>query len=222
MSVKDLFTIIYYTSNREDEAFENKIKAKLLEVCGDVPIISVSQKPIDLGKNICVGEVGACDANLFRQIQTGCEAATTPFVISAEADCLYPPEYFQFVPEDIDEYYRFDNLYVLNQWGDGDYGGFYRKDSAPFAQIIGRDLYIRMIKKALEGKPQWNNPKEHFRIPLFLDQSWKVVNNKNPVLNLKTFNGMRKHTTTFGSAVPSIPYWGSKEEVRRTIWGIES
>ena len=72
MKTKDLFTIIYYTSNKEDEAFEGKTRKKLLEVCGDIPIISVSQKPIDFGKNICVGDVGACDANLYRQIQIGC------------------------------------------------------------------------------------------------------------------------------------------------------
>ena len=217
--MKDLYTIIYYTSNREDEAFESKVRKRLLEVSGDIPIISVSQKPIRFGKNICVGEIGACDANLFRQIQVGCEAATTPFVISAEADCLYPPEYFQFTPEDIDEYYRLDNLYVLIQWGKGDYGGFYKKDSAPFAQIIGRDFYIRSIQKALEGRPQWNNPRKHFQIPLFLDRDWKVVSNINPVLNLKTYNGMRKHTTTFGAAVPSIPHWGKANKVRHDIWG---
>lgn len=92
--MKDLLTVIYYTSNREEKEFENKVKAKLLEVIGKLPLISVSQKPIDFRKNICVGDVGVCDANLFRQIQIGCEAANTPFVISAETDCLYPPEYF--------------------------------------------------------------------------------------------------------------------------------
>jgi hypothetical protein len=213
--MKDLFTIIYYTSNHEEPAFENKIKGKLLEVCGEIPIISVSQKPIDFGKNICVGDVGACDANLFRQIQIGCGAATTPFVISAEADCLYPPEYFQFIPGDTDEYYRLDNLYILYQWGEA---GFYKKSTAPFAQITGRENYTRMIEKALSGKPRWNKPKVHVRIPLFLDKPWKVIDNKNPVINLKTLHGMRRHTATDGTPVDNIPYWGSAVKLRRELW----
>ncbi|HJY98374.1 MAG TPA: hypothetical protein VJ227_01525 [Patescibacteria group bacterium] len=217
--MKDLFTIVYYTSNRESPAFEEKIREKLLGVSGDIPIISVSQKPIDFGKNICVGDVGACDANLFRQIQIGCEAAKTPFVISAEADTLYPPDYFQFVPRDENEYYRFDNLYVLSQWGKGEYAGFYKKDTAPFAQIAGRALYIRMIKKALEGNPLWNDPKKRIRIPLFLDHPWKIFHNTNPIINLKTFSGMRVRTKTSGSSVASLPYWGSANDLRVRVWG---
>lgn len=216
--MKDLFTIIYYTSNREDETFENKVKERLLKVAGEIPIISVSQMPINFGKNICVGDVGACDANLFRQIQFGLEEAKTPFVISAEADCLYPPDYFQFMPENVDEYYRFDNLYILNQWGQGEMGGFYKKDTAPFAQIAGTKLYLQMIKKALKGTGFWNDPKAHIRIPLFLDKPWKVVSNKNPIINLKTLNGMRRYTRTLGPPIPKVPYWGRADAIRKEIW----
>lgn len=42
--MKNLLTVIYYTSNQEEEAFEDIIKAKLLEVAGDLPLISVSPK----------------------------------------------------------------------------------------------------------------------------------------------------------------------------------
>ena len=86
-NIKDLATIIYYTSNREKESFENVIIDELKKVAkevGDIPIVSVSQKPIDLGKNICIGDVGANDINLMKQILLGCEAATTPYVFMAE------------------------------------------------------------------------------------------------------------------------------------------
>ncbi|MCK9371413.1 hypothetical protein M0R04_15975 [Candidatus Dojkabacteria bacterium] len=49
-------TIVYCSSNMEKEEFEGKIKENLVKVCGDLPIISVTQKPINLGTNICVGE----------------------------------------------------------------------------------------------------------------------------------------------------------------------
>src|SRR4030042_1521512 len=111
-------TILYYTSNREKPYFEKRIQGNLLKVCGDVPIISISQKPIDLGTNICVGDVGASGFNMFRQVQIGCEHAKTKFVISAEADCLYPPDYFQFVPERDDRCYRNSHLYVMHDTRD--------------------------------------------------------------------------------------------------------
>ena len=40
-------TIIYYTSNREDPSFEEKIRANILKEKGDILVISVSQKPIN-------------------------------------------------------------------------------------------------------------------------------------------------------------------------------
>ena len=49
-------TIIYCSSNKELPEFEAKIVANLLKNCGDLPIISVTQKPMDLGRNICVGD----------------------------------------------------------------------------------------------------------------------------------------------------------------------
>jgi len=45
-------TILYYTSNHEDPVFEQKIIDSLLENCGNLPIVSVSQKPIKLGQNV--------------------------------------------------------------------------------------------------------------------------------------------------------------------------
>jgi hypothetical protein len=48
---KEMVTILYYTSNREDESFEKKIQENILKQT-DLPIISVSQKPINFGKNI--------------------------------------------------------------------------------------------------------------------------------------------------------------------------
>ena len=92
-------TVIYYTSNKEKELFESRIRESILDMIGDIPLISVSQKPIDFGKNICVGDVGVCGHNLFRQFQIGAKAAKTKYVCNVEADALYPKEYFEFTPE---------------------------------------------------------------------------------------------------------------------------
>jgi hypothetical protein len=211
------YTILYYTSCREDESFEKKIKDKLLSVCGDIPIVSVSQKPIDFGTNVCVGDVGTSDHNLFRQIWIGCKAAKTPYVISCEADCLYPPDYFQFVP-DGKQCYRFKPSYVLEAWGKDGYGGFFPKGTAPFAQIAKRDWYINEIEKAMIGRPYWS-PDDRNRVMIFMQQDWETRELKNPIITLKTGKGMRKHTQVNGPCVFELPYWGESENLRRKIWG---
>ena len=43
-------SIIYYTANMEDPKFENKIISNLKKQAGDIPIISVSRKYMNLGR----------------------------------------------------------------------------------------------------------------------------------------------------------------------------
>jgi len=105
-------TIVYYTSNSEKPEFEKKIQEHLLSVCGDIPIVSVSQKRMDFGLNICIGEVGQSYETEFRQIKLGAMAAKTEYIIFAEADFLYPKEHFEFEPTG-DSVYRNENVWVI-------------------------------------------------------------------------------------------------------------
>lgn len=208
-------TIIYYTSNREKPDFGKRVQENLLKVCGNLPIVSVSQKPINLGVNICVGNVGTSGFNMFRQVQIACEAATTPFVISAEADCLYPPDYFKFIPPQEDVCYRDSNLYVMP---DARNYFFYKKEGATHAQVVGREFYLQVLKKLFKGAPKWsteekNFPKERWRQEDIFDEIryWK---SKNPVFQIKTHRGMRYYTNSDRTPIPALPYWGLGKQVR--------
>src|SRR5260221_10764450 len=208
-------TIINYSSNRENPDFERRVQENLLKVCGGLPIISVTHKPTDLGKNICVGDVGVSGFNMFRQVQIACEAATTPFVISAEADCLYPPDYFQFIPPKSDVAYRNSNLYVMP---DLRHYFFYKKEGATHAQIVGREFYLKTLSKLFEGAPKWNAeeknfPKERLGKNDIFDkiEYWK---SENPVFQIKTHKGMRYYTHSDRTPIPEIPYWGEGTKVR--------
>lgn len=215
MSLNQQITIIYYTSNREDPGFEKRVQENILKVYGDLPIISVSHKPINFGKNICVGDVGTSGFNMFRQVQMACREAKTPFVISAEADCLYPPDYFQFIPERLDIPYRDSNLYVMP---DQRSFFFHKKGGATHAQIVGREFYLKTLDKLFEGAPTWsieekNFPKERLKKEDVFDQilHWE---SKNPVFQIKTHKGMRYYTHSDRTPIPSLPYWGSGDKVR--------
>ena len=111
---KNDLTVIYYTSNWLDihnPYFLENTKKQLLIAIGDLPLISVSQKPIVFGQNICVGDIGRSHLNVYRQILTGAKAAKTKYVATAEDDILYSYEHFHnYVPEKD----RF--AYDMNKW----------------------------------------------------------------------------------------------------------
>lgn len=208
-------TIIYYTSNREDPKFEKRIQENLLKVSGGLPIVSVSHKPIDLGRNLCVGDVGASGFNMFRQVQIACEAAKSEFVISAEADCLYPPDYFQFVPPKDNVCYRTHNLYVMPDHRDY---FFHKKEGATHAQIVGRKFYLETLNKLFEGAPKWsveekNFPKERLKKEDVFDhiEYWKT---DNPIVQIKTHRSMRYYTHSERVPIHNLPYWGEGKKVR--------
>jgi len=213
-------SIIYYTSNREDPEFERKIQENILKVSGGLPIISVSQKPINFGDNICVGDVGASGFNCFRQILIACEAAKTRFVISAEADCLYPLYFFQWRPPRDDVPYRNTNLYVM-----GDHRNyFWRKpEGATHAQVVGREFYIETLKNLFKDAPMWsieemNFPKERHRKEDVFDkiEYWAT---ENPVVQIKTHRGLRYFTHSERIPIYDLPYWGNGKELRKKICG---
>jgi len=208
-------TIIYYTANRENPEFEEKIRANILKQKGNLPIISVSQKPINFGKNICVGDVGASGFNMFRQVQMACEAAKTQFVISAEADCLYPPDYFTFIPPRDDMAYRNSNVFLLPYQKNY----FFQKDGSTFSQIIDREFYLKVLGKLFKNAPKWsieekNFPKERTRrSDIFMPDQKSYFETENPCLSFKTGNGMRFNSPSYNVRFYELPYWGKATEL---------
>lgn len=218
-------TIIYYSSNHEKPEFEERIRANILNVCGDLPIICVTHKPIDFGKNIVVGDVGASGFNMFRQVQIACRTATTRFVLSAEADCLYPPDYFTFMPERDDMCYRNKNLYVMPQHRPY----FWKKEEgATHAQIVGREFYLKTLDRLFTGAPDWsveekNFPKERThkkQEDVFTKSEIEFYETINPVIQIKTSQSMRHYTNSDRVSRAELPYWGSGHDFRKKFYDI--
>ena len=216
--MKDLLTVIYYTSSIE--AIEGKAIEQLLKVCGDLPIVSVSHKPLSLGTNVCVGDQHPCDMNIYRQIQIACENATTPFVINAEADCLYPPDYFKFRPDNSVPLYRYSNVFILDIRDTL----FYRKEWSECGQIANREWLLDRITQALKDRPQWATDREFGRFNanksgVYERRRWGHFGMNQPIVNVKTGCGIRtgcKSGSQIG--VDRIPYWGTFEEVKSRVW----
>jgi hypothetical protein len=217
--MRDDLTIIYYTSNREEESFEAKIKQKLLAVSKGIPIVSVSYKPIDLGKNICVGEHYPSNTNLFKQILIGCREAKTPFVINAEADFLYPPEYFTFRPTDKNTIYRYRDIKLLLKY----HYGFFRKIYLEGAQIAGREFLISILEKALKDFPEWieDDSSFHRRLNPYWRMSFEYFGEGPACISFKTGEGLRKSIDMRGQkSIPALPYWGSADDIRKEMFSL--
>jgi len=143
-----------------------------------------------------------------------CEAANTEFVITTEADTLYPPDYFTFKPERDDICYRNTNLYVMglrrNYF-------FKKKEGALHSQVIGREYYIKRLKELFKDAPEWsieekNFPKERGK-KLF--NKFEYFETENPVVQIKTSQGMRHYTHSDRTPTHEIPYWGIGKDFRK-------
>jgi hypothetical protein len=135
-------TVVYYTANYiSDEFFENTWGALMLAI-GDLPLITVSQKPMGHlgGRNICVGDIGRSHLNIYRQILIGAKAAGTRYVALAEDDILYPASHFQLRPSS-DEVFNYDvNKWSLYTWTRPPI--FSRLDNIVVHQLISNRDYL--------------------------------------------------------------------------------
>lgn len=108
---KGSLTIIFYTANRTPVRFMEAVCAQLLKAADGLPIISVSQQPMSLGHNICIGDIGQHTWNIYHQLLIGAKRAETDYIATAEDDILYSPtHYHSRLPSDN----KF--LYDLNRW----------------------------------------------------------------------------------------------------------
>lgn len=102
--------IIYYTDNRLKWSIAKACRKQLLKA--GLPIISVSLKKADLGKNIIFkGE--RSKLTMLKQILTGLENATADIIFLCEHDVLYHPSHFDFIPPDKNNFYFNTNVWKV-------------------------------------------------------------------------------------------------------------
>jgi len=206
-------TILYYTSNQENPEFERKIQANIVKQT-NLPIVSVSQKPIDFGENFCVGDVGGSYFNEWRQILIGLKEIDTKYVVFAESDFLYPKDYFDFEPKD--KINRYDNVWIVFNYKG--FGGYNRKKYSEGAQICDREYLIEKYEEFFQGLPEWSLArmgKDNY--PLFGEAfSWF---GGDPCISFKTGQGVRCMTNTLKEKEASLPYWGDITKLKEEyLW----
>jgi hypothetical protein len=218
----DDLTVVYYTSNQESPDFEANVRKHLKQSATGIPIISVSQRPIDLGTNICVGDVGVSSHNAWRQLQIGAMEAKTRWVCTAEADFLYPRSYFEFCPPEDDVAYLAAPLYVLfHQRGRAKvYAEKPRLSEA--AMVIGRDCLVDAVETTLTGYGMWGLGSANGEtFPYLLNVVGKRARFvlDAPVVTFKTDRNMHRRTPhNTRSYARELPYWGNSRELIRRFF----
>jgi hypothetical protein len=210
-------TIVYLSSNMEDERFEKKIRKILFQNSLGIPIVSVSRKPIDFGKNICVGENPVCYANAMRQLLVGLHEAKTKYVHMAAADVLYPPESFMFEPLTQDCIYKYLNVWILYGWVGKRHGtGYWEQYKADGGAMVCNRLYwISQLERCISD--DWNDatdPPEPFDTTFVYGWS-----SPNPAVNIKTGHSVSKYTRTSENTLETLPLWGNAVDIRREFCG---
>jgi len=136
-------TAIYYTSNLISDFFANNIRDHLLTM--NVPIVSISWKPIDFGENICVGAKDGLTPkpsayNVYKQILIGARRAKTKYIVCCEDDALYVPEQFMIMPPDDTFFYN------KNKWNVNPHYFYHRKQINMSTCVANRELMISTLE----------------------------------------------------------------------------
>jgi len=141
-------TIIYYTDSKLERTLADAVRRNLAEVSGPIPIISVSQKPLRFGDNICVGEKPRSTQSMYEQILIGAEAAPEGSIIYlCEHDVFYHSSHFAKLPKDKGAFYFNTNRYY---WRPGMAGFFPAPGNKAFSQAVAsREYVIAHCKKRL-------------------------------------------------------------------------
>ena len=136
--------IVYYTDNQAEERFFIANR-KILNDTG-LPIVSVSQYPIDFGENI-VMDLSRSNISMFKQILTGLKTSTADIVFLCEHDILYDKSHFDFMPVDKNTFY-----YNQNRWAVDIHTGkaIFYKTRCPSHLVAYRKTLIKYYTKRLE------------------------------------------------------------------------
>jgi len=102
--------IIYYTNNEPDPKLLLAVQKQIKKA--KLPVVSVSSKPIDFGKNIVHSTTGD-RMEMFEKILIALSESVSDIIFFCECDVLYHPSHFDFTPKRPDIYYYNTNVWKL-------------------------------------------------------------------------------------------------------------
>lgn len=224
---------IYYTDNRPKDFILETCRQQIKKAwTGE--LISVSHKPIDLGRNIVIEGYERGYGTMVRQIVMALEALSTDVVFFLEHDVLYHPSHFDFWPQREDVYY-----YNLNNWRWGikedfaiTYDGLhslsqlccYRKTALAHYQGRLKHIEEKQLESQPGHEPKWARNMGYEpgtktrRKGGFSDEKFEIWRSKLPNIDIRhrhTFSPPKYTLDSFKHApvnwrqakIEDVPYW---------------
>lgn len=154
-------TILWYSCNKVPEILSQKVKEQIKYAAPDIPIVSITQKPIDdMGTNVCVGDIGQSLKNVYIQALEGAKLAKTKYVACCEDDTFYIPGHFTAYGLCC----KAPFVYNTNRWNcHTNHGGLYTYRRRPvFGMCLAvREILIKCIEDRLMSngiEADWGEP----------------------------------------------------------------
>ena len=178
--------IVYYTRNRVNFKLGHKCRKQILKA--NLPIVSVSSRPTNFGKNFVLN-IGGGYLEYFKKILKGLEESTADVIFFCEDDTLYHPSHFDFIPPEQDDYY-----YDVNVWRIRASDGFaLHYDAKQMNMLVGYrdfliDYYKKAVKKVEEGvdvRAMGFEPGTHHRKERVDDNKSEYYKAKFPSLDIR-------------------------------------
>ena len=233
---KNDLTVVYYTANYLDTHnpyFLENTKKQLLKAIDNLPLISVSQKPMAFGQNICVGETGRSHLNLYRQILIGVKAAKTKYVAMAEDDVLYSHEHFHYHLPEKDVFSYNMAKWSLFTWTRPPLFSFRTKRKVVNSLIAKRDMLVEALEERFnkfKGAPDEKIPIHYWGDPGRYENHLGVTVRETEEFYTTEPNIVFSHPEAFGYLsrgtrkrlgdirAIEIPYWGRAEDILKLYY----
>ena len=206
--------VIYYTDNALLDPLATRCRELLIPAIGDAELISVSQKPLDFGKNICVGDIGRSHLSLYRQMYAGLEATDAEVVYMAEHDCLYTSEHFKWTPPEDGVFYYNLNAWFVNWKSDhkrkGRYSSPWGIRHATSQLVCNRQLLMDNVRERIERLQEGWKIHRGIRgacepgVAEVQDKAWVRMHNDGIVFPAASRWKRKWKSTTFQNVLPNL------------------
>lgn len=202
--------VIYYTDNVPKESFLKIIRDRLKKSARDIPIVWVSQKPIQEDNNI-VMFLNRSHESRTRQILEGLRQIEVDIVFFAEHDVIYHPSHFEFTPPKENMFY-----YNTNRWWlrEEDGSVVCSHNSAALSQLVAyRKLllqwYNRRVAYYAAGiKTDCGNEPGKHKSSLFLENGMNTFSSEWPNVDIRHKYNYTKSDKFKRDLKDGIPFWG--------------
>lgn len=202
--------ILYYSHNIIDGTPLNNLCRQLLLATG-IPIVSVTHKPIEFGKNIVVNLPPGKQA-YYKQMSIGLEACNADVIYFCEHDCLYHPSHFELLPIPC------PIMFNRNQYRCYSYGAHKTTDRDCFmSALIGcREVLVdRMRKKQGFVLNEYAGSLHLEGLLPILDIRHKKCAS-NPYFRCWT-DRLQRPIWMKRKIVRTLPYWGNVAKLRKWL-----